>query len=143
MGHLFRIQRTFKNVTSVILIKTSSQIWFPFQIDHFNFANETTFKQKYLINKKHWENKSDPSGPIFFYTGNEGDIEAFANNTVSTKRCSHHTATVRETESETVMLNWDSRYLCHFSTEMAEIWSPSTSIQDVWTNKVSATSVEK
>ena len=25
--------------------------------------------------------------------------------------------TVRETESGTVMLNWDSRYLCHFSTQ--------------------------
>ena len=47
-------------------------------------------------------------------------------------------ATVRETESGTVMLNWDSRYLCHFSTEMAEIWSPGTSFQDVWTCKISA-----
>ena len=46
--------------------------------------------------------------------------------------------TVRETESGTVMLNWDSRYLCHFSTEMAEIWSPGTSFQDVWTCKISA-----
>ena len=36
------------------------------------------------------------------------------------------------------MLNWDSRYLCHFSTEMAEIWSPGTSFQDVWTCKISA-----
>ena len=31
------------------------------------------------------------------------------------------------TESGTPMLNWDSRYLCHFSTEMAETWSPGTS----------------
>ena len=46
--------------------------------------------------------------------------------------------TVRETESGTVMLNWDSRYLCHFSTKMAEIWSPGTSFQDVWTCKISA-----
>jgi len=46
--------------------------------------------------------------------------------------------TVRETESVTVMLNWDRRYLCHFSTEMAEIWSPGTSFQDVWTHKFSA-----
>ena len=31
-------------------------------------------------------------------------------------------------------LFWDSEYLCHFSTEMAEIWSPGTSFQDVWTH---------
>ena len=46
--------------------------------------------------------------------------------------------TVTYTESGTPMLNWDSRYLCHFSTEMAEIWSPGTSFQDVWTCKISA-----
>ena len=39
--------------------------------------------------------------------------------------------TVTYTESGTPMLNWDSRCLCHFSTEMAEIWSPS--FQDVLT----------
>ena len=46
--------------------------------------------------------------------------------------------TVTYTESGTPMLNWDSRYLCHFTTEMAEIWSPVTSFQDVWTYKISA-----
>ena len=48
------------------------------------------------------------------------------------------TTTVTYTESGTSMLNWDSRYLCHFSTKMAEIWSPGTSFQDVWTCKISA-----
>ena len=38
----------------------------------------------------------------------------------------HWFGTVPYTESGTPMLNWDSRYLCHFSTEMAEIWSPGT-----------------
>ena len=46
--------------------------------------------------------------------------------------------TVTYTESGTPMLNWDSRYLCHFSTKMAEIWSPGTSFQDVWPYKISA-----
>ena len=46
--------------------------------------------------------------------------------------------TVTYTESGTPMLNWDSRYLCHFSTEMAEIWSPGTFFEDVWTHKISA-----
>ena len=48
-------------------------------MDHYNFANDTTFKQKYLVNDNHWDKDN---GPIFFYTGNEGRIEAFAENTV-------------------------------------------------------------
>ena len=32
----------------------------------------------------------------------------------------------------------DTPYLCHFSTEMAEIWSPVTSYQDVFAYKISA-----
>ena len=32
----------------------------------------------------------------------------------------------------------DTPYLCHFSTEMAEIWSPATSYQDVFAYKISA-----
>ena len=33
---------------------------------------------------------------------------------------------------------WISQYLRHFSTEMAEIWSPGTFFEDVWTHKISA-----
>ncbi len=49
------------------------------QVDHYAFADNDMFKQRYLINDTFWR----PGGPIFFYTGNEGDIEAFAQNTVS------------------------------------------------------------
>uniref|UniRef100_A0A8C6XF57 Lysosomal Pro-X carboxypeptidase n=1 Tax=Naja naja TaxID=35670 RepID=A0A8C6XF57_NAJNA len=49
-----------------------------FQIDHFGFAEDRTFKQRYLIADQHW--KKD-TGSILFYTGNEGDIAWFANNT--------------------------------------------------------------
>jgi len=52
--------------------------WFDQKVDHYNFANDTTFKQKYLVNDAHWDKDN---GPIFFYTGNEGRIEAFAENT--------------------------------------------------------------
>ena len=40
-------------------------------------------------------------------------------------------------ESQVWHMNVKLKYLCHFSTEMAEIWSPGTSL-DVWTNKISA-----
>ncbi|KAL4144176.1 hypothetical protein QTP88_006399 [Uroleucon formosanum] len=47
-------------------------------VNHFSYANNDTFKLKYLMNDKYWNvNK----GPIFFYTGNEGRIEDFCDNT--------------------------------------------------------------
>lgn len=37
------------------------------------------WKQRLLISKKHFK-KSEKSAPIFFYAGNEGDIESFFEN---------------------------------------------------------------
>ncbi|XP_071087061.1 lysosomal Pro-X carboxypeptidase-like [Haliotis cracherodii] len=48
------------------------------QVDHFGFNNGDTFKQRYLIASQFWNHHG---GPIFFYTGNEGDITWFCNNT--------------------------------------------------------------
>lgn len=48
------------------------------QIDHFGFLENGTFKQRYLLNDQHWHKDG---GPILFYTGNEGDITWFCNNT--------------------------------------------------------------
>jgi hypothetical protein len=50
------------------------------QVDHFSFANNATFRLRYLVNATHW--RKHEGRPIFFYTGNEGDIEMFAQNTV-------------------------------------------------------------
>lgn len=47
-------------------------------LDHFSFADNRTFALRYLINDSYWE---PDHGPMFFYTGNEGDIEMFAQNT--------------------------------------------------------------
>ncbi|CAH8558528.1 hypothetical protein MS3_00005578 [Schistosoma haematobium] len=46
------------------------------RVDHFSFVNDDKFFIKYLINNESFT----PGGPIFFYTGNEGAIEIFAEN---------------------------------------------------------------
>uniref|UniRef100_A0A8D0BQC7 Lysosomal Pro-X carboxypeptidase n=1 Tax=Salvator merianae TaxID=96440 RepID=A0A8D0BQC7_SALMN len=48
------------------------------KIDHFGFSEDRTFKQRYLVVDRHW---NEDTGSVLFYTGNEGDITWFANNT--------------------------------------------------------------
>ncbi|KAK2655606.1 hypothetical protein Ddye_008658 [Dipteronia dyeriana] len=53
-------------------------------LDHFNHNPHSyqTFQQRYLINDTFWgENKKIKNAPIFVYTGNEGYIEWFTQNT--------------------------------------------------------------
>ncbi|XP_073107657.1 uncharacterized protein [Elaeis guineensis] len=53
--------------------------YFQQRLDHFSFAELPSFQQRYLVGPSdHW---ARPAGPIFFYCGNEGDIEWFASNT--------------------------------------------------------------
>lgn len=47
-------------------------------LDHFNYVDNRTFSLRYLINNTYVD---DEKSPILFYTGNEGDIELFAQNT--------------------------------------------------------------
>ncbi|XP_076236780.1 lysosomal Pro-X carboxypeptidase [Calliopsis andreniformis] len=47
-------------------------------VDHFSFSIQDTFKLRYLVNNT-WQRGDN--APIFFYTGNEGNIETFAQNT--------------------------------------------------------------
>ena len=60
------------------------------QLDHFNAADTCTFQQRYLVNRQWWET----GGPIFFYTGNEGNITWFSENTVSSPYCTTSTYTL-------------------------------------------------
>jgi lysosomal Pro-X carboxypeptidase len=52
-------------------------------VDHFSFARNDSFKLRYLVNDSYTptERYLQQSAPIWFYTGNEGDIELFAQNT--------------------------------------------------------------
>ncbi|CAK1544360.1 unnamed protein product [Leptosia nina] len=52
--------------------------YFKVPLDHFGFQRNETFNIKYLENDENWDRGS---GPIFFYTGNEGQIELFAKHT--------------------------------------------------------------
>ncbi|KAM0930447.1 hypothetical protein ACQ4PT_001122 [Festuca glaucescens] len=59
--------------------------YFPQELDHFTFTPNSSrvFSQKYLLNDTFWRKPTGAAaaGPLFVYTGNEGDIEWFATNT--------------------------------------------------------------
>ncbi|XP_005357661.1 lysosomal Pro-X carboxypeptidase [Microtus ochrogaster] len=55
-----------------------SVLYFQQKVDHFGFSDTRTFKQRYLIADQHWRTNG---GSILLYTGNEGDITWFCNNT--------------------------------------------------------------
>lgn len=64
--------------------KLYNEKFFTQTLDHFNYNPQSyhTFQQRYLINDKHWRGgAAHNNSPIFVYTGNEGDIEWFAQNT--------------------------------------------------------------
>lgn len=71
MKYNCQIWRTMSKIFSAL-----RKMIFLFWLLIFSFANNETFKLKYLINDTYWKD----SGPIFFYTGNEGPIEVFAQN---------------------------------------------------------------
>jgi dipeptidyl-peptidase II len=66
-------------VASVASAQQPSEIWFASPVDHFNSQDERTFQQRCLVNDTVYKRGS--GAPIFFYTGNEGPIEEFYDNT--------------------------------------------------------------
>ncbi|RLN54658.1 hypothetical protein BBJ28_00008544 [Nothophytophthora sp. Chile5] len=73
-----------------------SELWMEQRIDHFSWlaaeavdgADATavpsglpaTYQQRYLLNDEFWD-PADKKAPVFFYTGNEGDVTLYANHT--------------------------------------------------------------
>ena len=51
--------------------------WHTQALDHFNFAENRTFKQRVLRHDGFYR----PGGPILFYTGNEANVELYVNAT--------------------------------------------------------------
>ncbi|CAK5010770.1 unnamed protein product [Meloidogyne enterolobii] len=58
--------------------KWNEEFYEEMPVDHFSFNDPRKFKLRYLINTDNFKEKN---APIFFYTGNEGSIEGFAENT--------------------------------------------------------------
>ncbi|GAB9465053.1 Lysosomal pro-x carboxypeptidase [Globisporangium polare] len=65
-----------------------SELYFEQRVDHFawlpaagaNSSKAATYQQRYLINDQFWD-PSNKRAPVFFYTGNEGDVTLYANHT--------------------------------------------------------------
>jgi lysosomal Pro-X carboxypeptidase len=51
---------------------------YPQPLDHFNFEDGRVFSQRVLYSTQYYQG---PGSPVFFYCGNEGTIEVFAQNT--------------------------------------------------------------
>lgn len=55
--------------------------WYEQTVDHFSWAptpsGKQTFKQRYFVHKAYWRK----GGPIFFYCGNEANVELYVNST--------------------------------------------------------------
>ena len=81
---LQQLSKTGKNRIHDTPITYESR-FFTQRLDHFNFhVTPTTFQQRYLINTNAALSQGgvlDPMTPVLFYTGNEGDITLFAENT--------------------------------------------------------------
>ncbi|CEM14792.1 unnamed protein product [Vitrella brassicaformis CCMP3155] len=52
--------------------------YFSSDVDHFNYEDNRTFAMRVLVNEERWDGQK--GRPIIFYTGNEGPIDLFWNN---------------------------------------------------------------
>lgn len=57
-------------------VANCTEMYFTQYVDHFSW-NTSTYQERYFMYDHYYR----PGGPIFFYTGNEADVEVFANCT--------------------------------------------------------------
>lgn len=74
-----RVLRTVRKMTVEPTYQYRTE-WYDQTLDHFGSEPTvpSTFKQRYLVNDTWWDKEN---GPVFFYTGNEGNVEMFCQNT--------------------------------------------------------------
>lgn len=76
--HPFLRRHSISKHTRVLADDIYQTLYIRQPVDHFAFANQDTFLQRYIVVDKYWGGNGNP---IFFYAGNEGDIFLFLNNT--------------------------------------------------------------
>ncbi|XP_013394465.1 lysosomal Pro-X carboxypeptidase-like [Lingula anatina] len=74
----FHRSNLYSRTKSILSPGTYRTLYIKTKVDHFSFTNDDTYMMRYLVADQFWDQKG---GPIFFYTGNEGDITWFCNNT--------------------------------------------------------------
>lgn len=81
-GSIIKPEKISSSTISKPEIKLYKTKYFTQILDHFNYNPQSyhKFQQRYLINDTYWGGAKKNS-PIFVYTGNEGDIEWFTQNT--------------------------------------------------------------
>lgn len=71
--------RTNKNYKKDSMCNPENTFYYNQKVDHFNFKNKNTFKQKFI----YWEPENCcKNNGLLLYTGNEGDIDTFCENDV-------------------------------------------------------------
>ena len=76
LEHRARLHRS-KNLQATPLINRCEKKYLTQNLDHFGASN-ITFQQRYFVCAEFW---SKPDGPIFFYVGNEANVELYLNHT--------------------------------------------------------------
>ncbi|XP_069791810.1 dipeptidyl peptidase 2 isoform X1 [Narcine bancroftii] len=80
---VFETEETVINIEEIVEKKIKpepdfKELYMNQLVDHFSFSTrQKTYRQRYLMTDKFWLKSI---GPIFLYTGNEGDIWDFANS---------------------------------------------------------------
>jgi len=55
--------------------------WYKQELDHFNFNSDQTFFMRFIYDDQYWKADDESVGPVFIYTGNEGPLEGYWDNT--------------------------------------------------------------